>query len=363
MHKKPLHEHTQDFRDALLAWFKDYQRDMPWRRTDDPYRIWVSEVMLQQTQVKKVVDYYERFIERFPDVQHLAVAPLQDVLKVWEGLGYYARARNLHKAAQVIVEELDGKIPVDYATFRELPGVGDYSAAAVQSIAFNVPYAAVDGNIKRVLARLFLMETPINDAKSAKFFQQRADELLDRSAPGFFNQAMMELGATVCRPQSPTCLICPVNMFCEAFRTARQDEFPYRRETKPVPEHHLAVGVIYRDNAVLLTQRQLDGLLGGLWEFPGGRLAEGETAEAACVRHIADVVNLSVTNVRSLTRVRHAYTHFKIVVDVFQCDYRAGEVVLKGPRDAKWIEIAALQDYPLPRVTHKFLEKLIGGGT
>ena len=234
------------------------------------------------------------------------------------------------KRHRSIVEELDGKIPVDYATFRKLPGVGDYSAAAVQSIAFNVPYAAVDGNIKRVLARLFLMETPINDAKSAKFFQQRADELLDRSAPGFFNQAMMELGATVCRPQSPTCLVCPVNMFCEAFHTARQDEFPYRRETKPVPEHHLAVGVIYRDNAVLLTQRQLDGLLGGLWEFPGGRLAEGETAEAACVRHIADVVNLSVTNVRSLTRVRHAYTHFKIVVDVFQCDYRAGEVVLKG---------------------------------
>ena len=363
MHKKPLHKHYQDFRDALLAWFKDYQRDMPWRHTDDPYRIWVSEVMLQQTQVKKVVGYYERFIERFPDVQHLAAAPLQDVLKVWEGLGYYARARNLHKAAQFIVDELDGKIPVDYATFRKLPGVGDYSAAAVQSIAFNAPYAAVDGNIKRVLARLFLMEAPINDAKSAKVFQRKADDLLDPNAPGFFNQAMMELGATVCRPQSPTCLVCPVNSFCEAFHTARQAEFPYRRETKPVPEHHLAVGVIYKNNEVLLTQRQLDGLLGGLWEFPGGQLTEGETAEAACIRHIDDVVNLSVTNVRYLTRVRHAYTHFKVVVDVFRCDYQAGEVVLKGPRDAKWIEVTALREYPLPRVTHKFLDKLIEGGT
>ena len=359
MHKKPLHKHYQDFRDALLAWFNVYQRDMPWRHTDDPYRIWVSEVMLQQTQVKKVVEYYERFITRFPDVQHLAAAPLQDVLKVWEGLGYYARARNLHKAAQVVVNELDGKIPEDYAGFRKLPGVGDYSAAAVQSIAFDTPYAAVDGNIKRVLARLFLMESPINDAKSAKVFQQKADDLLDVNAPGFFNQAMMELGATVCRPQSPTCLVCPVNAFCEAFRTARQDEFPYRRETKPVPEHHLAVGVIYRDDTVLLTQRQLDGLLGGLWEFPGGQLAEGESAEAACVRHIADVVNLSVTNLRYLTRVRHAYTHFKVVVDVFRCDYQAGEVGLKGPRDAKWVDLAALQEYPLPRVTHKFLEKLI----
>ena len=168
MHKKQLTQHPQDFRDVLLNWFGDYQREMPWRHTDNPYHIWVSEVMLQQTQVKKVVDYYERFIARFPDVQHLAAAPLQDVLKVWEGLGYYARARNLHKAAQVIVNELDGEVPRDYATFRKLPGVGDYSAAAVQSIAFNAPYAAVDGNIKRVVARLFLMDAPVNDAKSAK---------------------------------------------------------------------------------------------------------------------------------------------------------------------------------------------------
>ena len=359
MHKKPLPEHYQDFRDALVAWFKKYQRDMPWRNTDDPYRIWVSEVMLQQTQVKKVIGYYETFIERFPDVQRLAVAPLQDVLKVWEGLGYYARARNLHKAAQVIVNELDGKVPQDYATFRKLPGVGDYSAAAVQSIAFDAPYAAVDGNIKRVLARLFLMDAPINDAKSAKLFQAKADALLDRNVPGLFNQAVMELGATMCRPQSPVCLVCPVNSFCEAFHTGYQTEFPKRRETKPVPEHHIAVGVIYRAGEVLITQRQLDGLLGGLWEFPGGQLADSETAETACIRHIADVVNLSVTNVRYLTRVRHAYTHFKVVVDVFECDYQAGEVVLNGPRDAKWIEVIALRDYPLPRVTHKFLDELM----
>ena len=360
MHKKQLTEHYQDFREALLDWFSRYQRDMPWRNTGDPYRIWVSEVMLQQTQVKKVVDYYEKFIARFPSVQDLAAAPLQDVLKVWEGLGYYARARNLHKAAQVIVNELDGEVPTDYATFRKLPGVGDYSAAAVQSIAFDAPYAAVDGNIKRVLARLFLMDAPINDAKSAKLFQQKADALLEPNEPGLFNQALMELGAVLCRPQSPACLVCPVNLFCEAFHTTRQAEFPKRRETKSTPEHHLAVGVIYNAaGEVLLTQRQLDGLLGGLWEFPGGRIAEGETAEDACVRNIAEVVNLSVTNVRYLTRVRHAFTHFKIVVEVFQCDYQAGEVVLNGPLDAKWVAVQSLSDYPLPRATHKFLGELV----
>ena len=172
----------------------------------------------------------------------------------------------------------------------------------------------------------------------------------------------MELGAMVCRPQSPTCLVCPVNAFCDAFHTMRQDEFPKRRESKPTPEHYLAVGVIYNSaGEVLITQRQLDGLLGGLWEFPGGKIAEGETAEVACVRNIAEVVNLSVKNMRYLTRVRHAFTHFKIVVDVFQCDYQAGEVVLNGPRDAKWIAVAALQDYPLPRATHKFLDELVGG--
>lgn len=359
MKKEQISDIPQEFRDALLTWFKKYQRKMPWRGIQDPYLIWVSEVMLQQTQVKKVVAYYERFIERFPNVQQLAAAPLQDVLKVWEGLGYYARARNLHKAAKIIVETFKGEIPSDYAAFRKLPGVGDYSAAAVQSIAFNAPYAAVDGNIKRVLARLFLMDEPVNEASSAKHFQQKADNLLDQKEPGLFNQAMMELGATVCRPQSPTCLVCPVNQFCEAFHAVRQDEFPRRIKRAKVPEHHIAAGVIYKESKVLIIQRPLDGLLGGLWEFPNGQIGESETAEQACIRCIADVVNLSVTNLKSLTRVRHAFTHFKIVVDVFQCEYQSGEVTLNGPIDAKWVEVAALQDYPLPRATHKFLDKLI----
>jgi A/G-specific adenine glycosylase len=359
MIKKQIAESLQEFRDALLTWFKKYQRDLPWRGIDDPYRIWISEVMLQQTQVKKVVDYYKRFIDRFPNAHQLADAPLQDVLKVWEGLGYYARARNLQKAAQFITRELDGEIPRDYATFRKLPGVGDYSAAAVQSIAFNTPHAAVDGNIKRVLARLFLIDAPINEASSAKHFQQKADALLDQDEPGLFNQAMMELGATTCRPQSPTCLVCPVNQFCEAFHTTRQDEFPRRRPTAAVPEHHIAAGVIYKGSEVLIVQRPLDGLLGGLWEFPNGQIDENETAEDACIRYITDVVNLSVTNLKYLTRVKHAFTHFKIVVNVFECDYHSGEVVLNGPISANWVEIAALQDYPLPRATHKFLDKLI----
>ncbi len=369
------------FQSSLLDWFKTYQRAMPWRNTRDAYRIWVSEVMLQQTQVKKVLEYYSKFIDRFPAVHQLAAAELQDVLKTWEGLGYYARARNLHKAAQIIVKELDGQIPHNYDIFRKLPGVGAYSAAAVQSIAFNAPYAAVDGNVKRVLARLFLIEIPINDSVSTKQFQQQADKLLDRGNPGIFNQAMMELGATICRPQSPTCIVCPVHTFCKAFQTARQNEVPVRRKAKPIPEYPIAVGVIQKirpeiipsqgfvaesgsevsppASEILITQRPLDGLLGGLWEFPGGRIAEGETPEEACIRHIAEAVNLSVTNLRYLTQVKHAYTHFKIVVDVFQCDYQAGELALNGPIDAKWIPVEEIAQYPFPRANHKFIPLLV----
>lgn len=343
----------------LLNWFSLYKRDMPWRGITDPYRIWVSEVMLQQTQVKKVVGYYENFTKRFPDIRTLASSSVQDVLKLWEGLGYYARARNLHKAAQLIVKDFNSEIPKDYTSFRTLPGVGDYSAAAVLSIAFNKPYAAVDGNIKRVLSRLFLMDYPVNDSSSSKVFQEKADLLLNTDQPGCFNQAMMELGATVCRPQSPTCVVCPVNSYCKAFKEGLQSEYPYRKKTKPTPEHNIAAGIIYKGSDVLIVQRPLDGLLGGLWEFPNGNLYKGETPEEACIRHISNSTNLSVSNLNYLTQVKHAYTHFKIVVDAFECEYIQGDLLLNGPIGAKWIKIDELHDYPLPKVTHKIIEKLI----
>ena len=349
------------FRENLLVWFETHRRQLPWRETEDPYCIWVSEVMLQQTQVKKVLEYYQKFVSRFPDVERLAAADLQDLLKTWEGLGYYARARNLHKAAQVIVGDFDGEIPADYTAFRKLPGVGEYIAAAVQSIAFNAPYAVVDGNVKRVLARLFLIATPINQSGSAKIFQEKADRLLDHSSPGIFNQAMMELGATVCRPQSPTCIVCPANTVCRAFETVRQDEFPVRQKPKPVPEYHIVAGVIHKGEQILITQRKLEGLLGGLWEFPGGKIQVKESAEQACVRAIREETNLHVEPTEYLTRVKHAYTHFKITMDVFHCYYRSGEVLLNDAVDYRWITVDQIDQFPFPRSNHKFIPLLTQG--
>ncbi len=350
------------FRDQLVTWFQIHQRRLPWRETKDPYAIWVSEVMLQQTQVKTVLPFYQRFMQKFPDIQHLARADLQEVLKVWEKMGYYGRARNLHKAARIVVEETDGKIPEEYPQFRGLPGVGDYIGAAVFSLAFDKPHPVLDGNVKRVISRLFLIESPMATSSSTRYLKERANQLLDRNRPGVFNQAMMELGATTCQPRRPICSECPVCLLCQAYQTGRQHEIPVTMRAKPVPRYHLATGVVYRDNHILITRRNAQGLLGGLWEFPGGKVRTGETAEQACLRELREEVNLSVEIVRRITQVKHAYTHFRIVMDVFRCRYASGEVLLRGPVDYRWITIEEIDQFPFPGANHKFIPLLLNQG-
>jgi len=342
----------------LISWYEKTHRHLPWRETDDPYHIWVSEVMLQQTQVNTVLPYYRNFFLHFPDLRHLAEADLQDVLKVWEGLGYYARARNLHRAATIVFEKHSGKIPEKCDDFRQLPGVGGYISAAVMSIAFHQSYAVVDGNVKRVLARLFQINTPVNKSASYRKFKAFADRLIDPLNPGNFNQAMMELGAVICKPNKPNCAICPLQSFCLSYQARTVDEYPKRIKTPPTPEYHIAVGVVFKNNSLLITQRKPEGLLGGLWEFPGGKVGKGEQAEAACVREILEEVNLSVEVISFLTRVKHAYTHFKIRVDVFCCKYITGDVKLNGPLDYRWIKINEIDHYPFPKANHKFIPLL-----
>ena len=342
-------------RTALTTWFAVHQRKLPWRETRDPYAIWVSEVMLQQTQVKTVIPYFIDFMAAHPTIHALAAADLETILKSWEGLGYYARARNLHKAAGVVSKEMGGIIPDDFKTFLSLPGVGNYIASAVLSIAFGQPFAVVDGNVKRVLSRLFLLDTPVNNSGAHRQFQDFSDLLLDKKDPATFNQALMELGALVCTPKSAQCKTCPLTANCRALTENRVNDFPVRVKKKKVPTHPIAVGVVRDGDRLLITKRKLDGLLGGLWEFPGGKVKEGESSKNACEREIREETGLKVRVDTRLTRVRHAYTHFKIEMDVFYCTYLEGEVRLDGPIDHAWVKASDLDSYPFPGANLKFL--------
>jgi A/G-specific adenine glycosylase len=314
--------------------------------------------MLQQTQVNTVLSYYRQFLKKFPNIKKLAQADLQAVLKVWEGMGYYARARNLHRAAKAIVNDYGGRLPDTWQDFRSLPGVGDYIAAAVLSIAFDHSYAVVDGNVKRVLARLLKIDAPVNQESCRKVFKNAAGNLLDSQRPGTFNQAVMELGALICQPRKPACEACPISRFCQAYNSRQVAAYPKRKKSRATPQFHIAVGVVFKNDRVLITQRKAEGLLGGLWEFPGGKIRDGESARAACIREIKEEVNLNVTIDRHLAQVKHAYTHFKIVMEVFCCRYVSGKVYLRGPVASRWIRIDEYKNYPFPKANHKFIPLL-----
>lgn len=346
-------------REKLNRWYTARRRDLPWRKTRDPYRIWLSEAMLQQTQVNTVIPYYHRFTERFPDVHALAGADMQEVLKMWEGLGYYARARNLHKAARTAVERYGGEIPPEWSDICALPGVGDYIASAVLSIAFDRPFAVVDGNVKRVLARLFCIESPVNDTTSYKHFRETAQALLDVGAPGLHNQAVMELGALVCKPKKPLCGECPVSLECRAFQSGRVGTFPVRKARPAIPMRHFAAGLVFRDGRLLIVRRPTDGMLGGLWEFPGGFVEKSEPPEKVCVAEIAKRTGIAVEVVGHLGTVRHAYTHFKLELDAYRCRFVGGKNKPSGPADARWIDPSEFGDFPFHKAAHKVMARLL----
>ena len=349
---------TIEFQQNLLSWYATEGRELPWRKTRDPYAIWLSEIMLQQTQVTTVIPYYNRFLKKFPTLTNLAEADLQDVLKIWEGLGYYTRARNLHKAAIHIAKKYNGAFPKDYPAILGLPGIGDYTAAAICSIVYDESYPVVDGNVKRVLSRIFQLSEPVNDSKSKSVFNRAADSLMVKEDSGSYNQAIMELGALVCKPRNPDCRSCPVKVHCSAYHNTTVSDYPKRNTKSPIAEYRIAVGVIRKKDKLLITRRKESGLLGGLWEFPGGKIHGSETPDEACVREIMEETGLTVSVSEHLAQVKHAYTHFKIVMDVFICNYQYGEIKLSGPTDAKWIGMNELDLYPFPGANRKFFPHL-----
>lgn len=348
------------FRSGMTAWYESARRDLPWRRTDDPYRIWLSEVMLQQTRVDQAEPYYRRFVERFPTVHDLADAPLDDVLLCWEGLGYYSRARNLHRAARKVVDDFDGAVPDTAEDIRSLPGVGPYTAAAVLSIAYDRPHAVLDGNVIRVLSRVFAVDGDVKKAATQRALQTAADALIDRENPGDFNQAMMELGARICTPRSPKCGRCPVERVCEAHRLGDPEAFPVSASRGSIPHRDVVVALIFdEDGRVLIQRRPDDAMLGGLWEFPGGKREDDETLEAACIRELREELAIGIEVERFFYRLSHAYSHFRITLHAFRCILVDGEPKSSSGEPFAFVELHRLNEYAFPRANRRLVEELI----
>lgn len=368
MQRNPLN--SAEIARRLVAWHLQQQRALPWRSAPagqrDPYAVWVSEIMLQQTRVETVVAYYQQWMARFPTVAALAAADLQDVLKVWEGLGYYARARNLYKAAQQVVALYAGQLPATRQSLRKLPGIGDYTVGAILSLAFNQPEPILDGNVKRVLSRLADIADPITATPVLKQLWQLAGELVNAAAvgeAGACNEALMELGATVCTPANPRCLICPVADLCAAAAHGTQQARPVIPPKKRTPHYDVAAGVIWQGepyrSLCLIAQRPAEGMLGGLWEFPGGKLEPTDADLPACLRReIREELAIEIAVAEQFTTVRHAYTHFRITLHAFHASYLAGEPQALGVADWRWVRLDELSAFPFPVTDQKIIAAL-----
>ncbi len=354
----------------LIAWHSRQQRPLPWRTAPagqrDPYAVWISEVMAQQTRLETVVGYFQRWMERFPTVEALAAAELPEVLKLWEGLGYYARARNLHRAARQIVEEFGGQLPARSSDLLRLPGIGRYTAGAILSMAFGQPEPAVDGNVKRVFSRLADIARPIHEAAVVAQLWELARALVTAAPPGeagVVNEALMELGSLVCLAAAPRCPLCPLNDLCLAAARGTQAERPILAPRQRAPHFDVAAGVIWRDepfaSPLLITQRPLDGMLGGLWEFPGGkRKAEDADLPACLRREIQEELGITIEVGDRIAVVPHTYTHFRITLHAYHARYRAGEPRAIGCADWRWMRLDELDALPFPIPDRKIIAAL-----
>jgi A/G-specific adenine glycosylase len=345
------------FREDLLAWYDRDKRDLPWRGIDDPYLTWVSEIMLQQTQVATVIDYYHRWLERFPTVESLAQAERESVMELWAGLGYYRRARFLHESAQMVVEEFGGELPDSFDGLQKLKGIGPYTAGAIASIAFGRAVPVVDGNVERVLSRLQAISGDPKSTENQKLYWSLAEELVDPERPGDFNQAMMELGATVCTPSSPSCMLCPVRPHCEGFRSGHPEDLPEptrRTRQKPV---EVATCIVWRPaqggREYLTIQRPADGLLGGLWEHPTAEVEDDEDADGAASRQL-EALGIDVdTARRELGSLVHHFSHIRMTIVAWSLEASPECTVDAHERPHRWVDKAALEQLPMSAAMRK----------
>jgi A/G-specific adenine glycosylase len=349
-----------EIRRLLLNWFAAHQRPLPWRSTYEPYHVWISEIMGQQTQMDRVARYFTRWIDSFPDIAAVADASEQSVLKAWEGLGYYSRARNIQRAARQLLASGMTGIPADYTQLLSLPGVGPYTAAAILSIAFQQPFPLIDANVERLFARLGDIGTPLKQGTTKKRLTSMAEALLHREDPRNFNQALMELGALVCTPKKPACAICPVQPHCRAHRADTVEFRPLPTAGKQRIDIVMACGILRSGPLYFIQQRLPDDIWGGLWEFPGGRLEEGETPMQAAMREIEEETGWLVNDIIPFNTVTHHYTRYRVTLHGFICPMPAP---LEAPRltaasQSAWVTLSQMSDYPFP-AGHRQLAALL----
>jgi A/G-specific adenine glycosylase len=328
----------------LLTWYAKHGRTMPWRDHPDPYAVWASEIMLQQTRVEAVIPYFEKWMKLFPNVNSLAKAKERDVLNAWEGLGYYTRARNLHKAAKIIASDFNGELPRDLQALRSLPGIGPYTAGAIASIAFKMDEPTLDGNIRRVFARLYDVTEYADSPAGEKILWELVAKNVPKGRAGDYNQGLMDLGATICLPKNPRCLLCPLMKMCKAREHGTQELRPVLKPKKQIPQYIHAAAVTVEHGRVLLHQRPADGLLGGMWEFPNARVEKNPAGEL--VRALKMATKLHIKKEAELVVVNHAYSHFRVIVHAFRC---RAKLVPKN-KNLKWVKITELENYPMGKV-------------
>lgn len=348
---------TGKLQEALLIWFDKNQRDLPWRYSYEPYQIWISEIMAQQTQMDRVVEYHNRWMDSFPDIQALARSSEAQVLKCWEGLGYYSRARNIYKTAKLLIDKHNATLPKNITTLLSLPGVGPYTAGAIASIAYEEDVAVVDANIERIFSRLFNIDLIPGSPEAKREYWQKAEALLPKGESRNFNQALMELGALVCRPKQPNCSVCPVSEHCMALQYDLISVRPIpKKSTKTIPIK-MATGVLLHKGLLFIQQRLADDVWGALWEFPGGRMKEGETAEDTVIREYMEETELAVRVEAKITTTIHHYTRYKVTLHCFfvSLDQDESDPVLHAAQEFHWIPFEQLDQFAFPAGHRKLI--------
>lgn len=345
----------EQFQNDLITWFEHEKRDLPWRQDRDPYKIWVSEIMLQQTRVDTVIPYFNRFMEKFPTIESLANASEEAVLKAWEGLGYYSRVRNLHSAVKEVNEKYGGVVPKDKEQLGKLKGIGPYTLGAILSIAFGVPEPAVDGNVMRVLSRILLIDEDISKVKTRKIFEEAVRHLISYDNPSYFNQALMELGALICTPTSPKCLLCPVREHCSAFSEGMVEKLPVKNKVQKQRLVYLAAVILKTfDGKMVIHKRDDEGLLAQLWEFPNVELRKSIFSNKEEIeRTFQNELGLKIELGTPLQKIEHVFSHLKWVIQVYEGNLRSN---VKETERWKLVTTEQLDEFAFPVSHQKIIE-------